>query len=85
MPFSSGRSVRAPASNATRTVSARVPGIAMLWTGRPLVGTVVVLMVAMSSATLDRRLRQHMGDRGQRLAQRPRSCQCKYACMQAKH
>ena len=26
MPFSSGRSVRAPASNATSTVTARVPG-----------------------------------------------------------
>ena len=26
MPFSSGRSVRAPASKATRTVVARVPG-----------------------------------------------------------
>ena len=35
MPFSSGRSVRAPASNATRTVVARVPSISMRWTGSP--------------------------------------------------
>ena len=35
MPFSSGRSVRAPASKATRIVVARVPGSAMRWTGRP--------------------------------------------------
>src|SRR3954463_15913383 len=36
MPFSSARSVRAPASNATRAVTARVPGIASLMTGRPV-------------------------------------------------
>ena len=41
MPFSSARSVRAPASKATRIVVARVPGSAMRWTGRPL-GAVVV-------------------------------------------
>src|SRR5215218_10041805 len=35
MPFSSGRSVRAPASNATRTVRARVPGISTRWMGSP--------------------------------------------------
>ena len=35
MPFSSGRSVRAPASNATSTVVARVPSISIRWTGRP--------------------------------------------------
>src|SRR5215217_280158 len=35
MPFSSVRSVRAPASNATRTVVARVPGISIRWIGRP--------------------------------------------------
>ncbi len=29
MPFSSARSLRAPASNATSTVSARVPGSAI--------------------------------------------------------
>ena len=36
MPFSSGRSVRAPASKATRTVVARVPGDGARWMGRPL-------------------------------------------------
>ena len=36
MPFSSGRSVRAPASKATRTVRARVPGISTRWIGSPL-------------------------------------------------
>ena len=36
MPFSSGRSVRAPASNATRTVAARVPSSSTRWMGRPL-------------------------------------------------
>ena len=40
MPFSSGRSLRAPASNATSAVSARVPGSAMRWIGRPLAGDV---------------------------------------------
>ena len=35
MPFSSARSVRAPASNATSTVVARVPSISMRWIGRP--------------------------------------------------
>src|SRR3954447_20030014 len=36
MPFSSGRSVRAPASKATSRVTARVPSSATRWTGRPL-------------------------------------------------
>src|SRR3954452_18518401 len=36
MPFSSGRSVRAPASKATRIVVARVPSRATRWIGRPL-------------------------------------------------
>src|SRR5262245_46943152 len=35
MPFSSGRSVRAPASKATSTVVARVPGISIRWIGSP--------------------------------------------------
>src|SRR5918995_20194 len=35
MPFSSGRSVRAPASKATSTVVARVPSISIRWIGRP--------------------------------------------------
>ena len=43
MPFSCGRSVRAPASNATSTVSARVPGSATRCTGSPFAGTVVVV------------------------------------------
>ena len=54
MPFSSGRSVRAPASKATSTVRARVPGIAMLWTGSPFAGTVMVSIVAIGEATLIR-------------------------------
>ncbi len=48
IPFSSGRSVRAPASNATSAVSARVPGTSTRWTGSPLVGTVVVAMRAIA-------------------------------------
>src|SRR4051794_35722978 len=36
MPFSSGRSVRAPASKAARTVTARVPSSSTRWRGRPL-------------------------------------------------
>ena len=36
MPFSSGRSVRAPASKATRIVVERAPSRATRWTGRPL-------------------------------------------------
>jgi len=36
IPFSSGRSVRAPASKATRMVVARVPSSATRWIGRPL-------------------------------------------------
>src|SRR3954466_14986653 len=36
MPFSSGRSVRAPASKATSSVVARVPSSSRRWTGRPL-------------------------------------------------
>ena len=35
MPFSSGRSVRAPASKATSTVVARVPSSSTWWMGRP--------------------------------------------------
>src|SRR3954453_13595154 len=46
MPFSSGRSVRAPASNATRTVIARVPGRSIRCIGRPL-GSVVLSIFAM--------------------------------------
>ncbi len=42
MPFSCVRSVRAPASNATSAVSARVPGSPMLYTGSPFAATVVV-------------------------------------------
>jgi hypothetical protein len=36
MPFSSSRSVRAPASKATRTVTARVPGKSTRYSGSPL-------------------------------------------------
>src|SRR3954452_18099747 len=36
MPFSSGSSVRAPASKATSSVVARVPTSSTRWTGRPL-------------------------------------------------
>jgi hypothetical protein len=43
MPFSSGRSVRAPASKATRIVVARVPSSATRWIGRPLVATEEVI------------------------------------------
>ncbi len=43
MPFSSGRSLRAPASKATSTVSARVPGSSMRCSGSPFWGTVLVL------------------------------------------
>src|SRR6184192_1314501 len=43
MPFSSGRSVRAPASKATRIVVARVPGRATRCSGRPL-GRVELVM-----------------------------------------
>ena len=39
MPFSSGRSVRAPASKATSSVVARVPSSATRWTGRPFGAT----------------------------------------------
>src|SRR3954447_12582389 len=39
MPFSSGRSVRAPASKATRIVVARVPSSATRWIGSPLGAT----------------------------------------------
>ena len=45
MPFSSGRSLRAPASKATRIVRARVPGTAMRWMRRPLGAVVVVISV----------------------------------------
>src|SRR5688500_16049547 len=43
MPFSSGRSVRAPASKATSTVTARVPGRATRWSGRPLASVEVAI------------------------------------------
>ena len=36
IPFSSGRSVRAPASKATSTVTARVPGRSTRYSGSPL-------------------------------------------------
>ena len=52
MPFSCGRSLRAPASKATSTVSARVPGSAMRWIGRPLPATVVVWMLAIALTTI---------------------------------
>ena len=48
MPFSSGRSLRAPASKATRTVSARVPGSATRWICSPLAATVLVGAEAIS-------------------------------------
>src|SRR6059036_367482 len=40
IPFSSGRSVRAPASKATSTVTARVPGIRRRTSGRPVASVV---------------------------------------------
>ncbi len=49
MPFSCGDSLRAPASKATSTVSARVPGSAMRWIGSPFSGTVLVLTFVMSA------------------------------------
>ncbi len=51
MPFSAARSVRAPASNATRIVVARVPGIAIRWMGSPLAAVLVVIS-AMSLSTI---------------------------------
>lgn len=48
MPFSSGDSLRAPASNATSTVIARVPGNAIEWIGRPLDATVLDVIVAIT-------------------------------------
>src|SRR4051812_29553366 len=48
MPFSSGRSVRAPASNATRMVVARVPSSATRWIGRPL-GAVLELICGIAN------------------------------------
>jgi hypothetical protein len=36
MPFSSARSVRAPASNATSAVAARVPGMLRRTSGSPV-------------------------------------------------
>ncbi len=45
MPFSSARSLRAPASNATSTVRARVPPSATVDTGNPFSGTVLVWIV----------------------------------------
>src|SRR5215213_1201899 len=54
MPFSSSRSVRAPASNATRAVTARVPGIWSFTSGRP-VGRDVVAMSIMEERLADRR------------------------------
>ena len=41
MPFSSGRSVRAPASNATSAVTARVPSMFRRTRGRPVSRVVV--------------------------------------------
>jgi hypothetical protein len=41
MPFSPARSERAPASNATSVVNARVPGIEIRWIASPF-GAVVV-------------------------------------------
>src|SRR3954469_22891508 len=55
MPFSSGRSVRAPASKATRIVVARVPGSAMRCSGRPL-GRVEVSIWGMASPNASRAL-----------------------------
>ena len=53
MPFSSRRSVRAPASNATSTVVARVPGSSMRWIGSPE-GIVDVSMRAIPLCLHDR-------------------------------
>ena len=58
MPFSSGRSLRAPASNATSTVSARVPASAMRWMGSSLAETVVVWMLAIAPPTISARMRR---------------------------
>ena len=52
MPFSSGRSVRAPASNATRTVTARVPGRSTRYSGSPL-GSVEEWILAMAAQPWD--------------------------------
>jgi hypothetical protein len=53
MPFSALRSARAPASKATRVVSARVPGIEIRWIGRPF-GAVVVEMLGRAVKLLHR-------------------------------
>ncbi len=47
MPFSSGRSVRAPASKATSAVTARVPSSCTRWIGRPFgaVEEVIAVMI----------------------------------------
>jgi hypothetical protein len=44
MPFSGGRSVRAPASNATMIVTACVLSIAIRCSGRPLSRTALVIV-----------------------------------------
>src|SRR3712207_4851872 len=45
MPFSSARSVRAPASKATSAVAARVPGICSLTAGSPVSGVVWLISI----------------------------------------
>src|SRR4051794_28225636 len=53
MPFSSGRSVRAPASKATRIVVARVPGSATRYSGSAF-GRIEVVMFGTDSSVDDR-------------------------------
>src|SRR3954451_17858117 len=58
MPFSSARSVRAPASKATSRVVARVPSSARRWTGRPL-AAVDRVMRGMGGPNMARTLPAH--------------------------
>src|SRR3954462_15783087 len=64
MPFSSGRSVRAPASKATRAVTARVPSMFSFTSGRPV--SRVVVSVEIIGATLARGRRRPYGRGGGR-------------------
>src|SRR5579884_2218933 len=51
MPFSSGRSVRAPASNAISSVTARVPSMPILYSGMPF-GSTVCAIEAIAAETV---------------------------------
>src|SRR5215212_8457441 len=66
MPFSSGRSVRAPASNATRTVTALVPGRSTRYSGSPL-GSVEEWILAMAAKPIDGAWRRRRTPRQDRL------------------